>query len=148
MLSLPSRLEKMMPLITGISVWLLGTVSGQDPELRVAVMELSLLWISFVSRTLHQHQYKVLVWSSSSFSWEYDEMCGLIWEFCPLFQLNTCRPVPLTSFNMFRMIDVSRPCKATQAVLIRSVCFIFSINCSDFSKFVSITRLSKLLLIM
>lgn len=42
-LGLPSRLEKMMPLITGASVWLQGTVSGQDSELRVAVTELNLL---------------------------------------------------------------------------------------------------------
>lgn len=40
-LGLLSRLEKkMMPLITGASVWLQGTVSGQDTEPRVVVTEL------------------------------------------------------------------------------------------------------------
>lgn len=71
-LGLPSRLEKMMPLITGASAWLQGTVSGQDPEFRVAVTELILLWISFASGTLYQCQDKVLEWPSSSFSWGCD----------------------------------------------------------------------------
>ena len=42
-LGLLGRLEKMMPLITGASAWLQGTVSGQDTEIRAVVTELILL---------------------------------------------------------------------------------------------------------
>lgn len=55
-MGLRSRSEKkMMPLITGASVWL------QDPEFRVAVTELILLCITVVSWTLYQCHDKELV---------------------------------------------------------------------------------------